>query len=97
MESEISLLEVAGEDDFLLQQIPEDDLLNLDKDTDRITAGNSGFFLCSPLLTDRSNGTVAGSSTASSTGQVDYIYIHFLVFIIRFKVLHFHMSFRYRL
>ncbi|XP_038900594.1 uncharacterized protein LOC120087775 isoform X2 [Benincasa hispida] len=71
METDISLIEVAGEDDSLLQQIPEDDLLNLERNTEGITAGNSGFFLCSPLLTDRSNGTIAGSSTASSTDYTD--------------------------
>lgn len=77
MESDISLIEVAGEDDSLLQQIPEDDLLNLERKMEGSTAGNSGFFLCSPLLTDRSNATIAGSSTASA-GQFDYIY--FLLF-----------------
>ncbi|XP_050934999.1 uncharacterized protein LOC103501899 isoform X1 [Cucumis melo] len=66
MESDISLIEVAGEDDSLLQQIPEDDLLNLERKMEGSTAGNSGFFLCSPLLTDRSNATIAGSSTASA-------------------------------
>lgn len=80
MESDISLIEVAGEDDSLLQQIPEDDLLILEKDMDGITAGNSAFFLCSPLLTNRSNCTIAGSSTvSSSTGQFDYI--HLLLFL----------------
>lgn len=74
MESDISLIEVAVEDDSLLQPIPEDDLLNLDKNTDGITAGKTGFFLCSPLLIDRSNRTIAGSST----GQFDHI--HFFLF-----------------
>ncbi|CAK9314452.1 unnamed protein product [Citrullus colocynthis] len=71
MESDISLIEVAGEDDSLLQQIPEDDLLNLEGNIEGITARNSDFFLCSPLLTDRSNATTAGSSTASSTDYTD--------------------------
>ncbi|KAE8647062.1 uncharacterized protein LOC105435834 isoform X3 [Cucumis sativus] len=71
MESDISLIEVAGEDDSLLQQIPQDDLLNLERKMEGSTAGNSGFFLCSPLLTGRSNATIAGSSTASSADYTD--------------------------
>ncbi|XP_022986754.1 uncharacterized protein LOC111484416 isoform X4 [Cucurbita maxima] len=71
MESNISLIEVAGEDDSLLQQIPEDDLLDLEREMDGATARNSGFFLCSPLLTNRSNGTISSSSTASAADHTD--------------------------
>lgn len=78
MESNISLIEVAGEDDSLLQQIPEDDLLDLELEMDGATARNSGFFLCSPLLTNRSIGAISSSSTASAAGQFNYI--HFLCF-----------------
>ncbi|XP_022943289.1 uncharacterized protein LOC111448106 isoform X1 [Cucurbita moschata] len=71
MESNISLIEVAGEDDSLLQQIPEDGLLDLEREMDGATARNSGFFLCSPLLTNRSIGAISSSSTASAADHTD--------------------------
>ncbi|KAL5581173.1 hypothetical protein UlMin_013615 [Ulmus minor] len=67
MESDLSLIEIAGEDDSLLQQIPNDDVSSLSTKRDNSA---TDFFICSPLQVSRSNPIdMIGSSCSDSLNK----------------------------
>ncbi|XP_048323753.2 uncharacterized protein LOC107411275 isoform X2 [Ziziphus jujuba] len=76
MESDLSLIEIAGEDDSLLQQIPNDDVSTLNSSQ---RSNYSDYFLCSPLQLPRSKSTegkiVNGDPEKTSSSCTDSINI----------------------